>query len=301
MTALSAPPGWRPALVATDLDGTLLGSDGEVSPGNVAALAAVAAAGVPYVVVTGRPWRWMAPVLRHLPAEGSAILANGALVVDLADGRVLASRPMEPADARACVRALRAAIPGGVFAVEYADLSVFGREPGYQARWPAASSRCAAAEDLCDRPVAKLLLRSESHDADALHALAAAVVGEQHATLTHSSGETGLVEISAAGVNKGAALAHYAGELGVAARDVLAFGDGRNDLPMLSWAGYGVAVANGHPATRAVADEVAASNDEDAVAAVLSRWFAAQPAPTGVPLGGYKYWPPAPDVDPSGS
>ena len=274
-TRMSGGPllGWRPALVATDLDGTLLGSDGEVSDANLAALAAVAAAGVPYVVVTGRPWRWMAPVLLQLPAQGSAILANGALVVDLADGRVLASRPMTVGDTLTCVRVLRAAIPGGVFAMEYSDQSAFGREPAYRARWPPGEFRCGAAEQLCDRPVAKLLLRSESHGADALHALAAEAVRHQLVTLTHSSGQTGLVEISAAGVDKGAALARYAEDLGIAGRDVLAFGDGRNDLSMLSWAGHGVAVSNAHPATRAVADEIGASNDEDAVAAVLSRWF----------------------------
>jgi hydroxymethylpyrimidine pyrophosphatase-like HAD family hydrolase len=46
-----------------------------------------------------------------------------------------------------------------------------------------------------------------------------------------------------------------------------------NDLPMLSWAGTGVAVANAHPEVLAAADEVTASNDDDGVAEYLDRWF----------------------------
>ena len=60
-------------------------------------------------------------------------------------------------------------------------------------------------------------------------------------------------------------------ELGVERSDVTAFGDQLNDLPMLAWAGYGVAVANAHPDVIDVADEVTASNDEDGVALALER------------------------------
>lgn len=77
------------------------------------------------------------------------------------------------------------------------------------------------------------------------------------------------VEVSAAGVSKAAALAELCDELGIAAADVLALGDYPNDLPMLAWAGRGVAVANAHPEVLAAADEVTASNDEDGVALVL--------------------------------
>lgn len=268
-----AATGWRPALVATDLDGTLLGADGLVSPANVEALAAVSAAGVPYVLVTGRPWRWMAPVLEQLPATGSAILANGALLVDLADGRVREAHLLGPAEARDAVVALRSAVPGCVFALEYAEEPAFGFEEDYQPRWTPERFRTGPAEQLCDRPVAKLLCRNALHDADSLHELASAALVGHPLTLTHSSGSAGLLEIGAAGVDKGAALARLTHRMGLAAQDVLAFGDGRNDLPMLAWAGHGVAVANAHPATRAVADEVAGSHDRDAVAGVLARWF----------------------------
>jgi hydroxymethylpyrimidine pyrophosphatase-like HAD family hydrolase len=76
------------------------------------------------------------------------------------------------------------------------------------------------------------------------------VIGER-LTLTHSHmGEYGLLEISAAGVTKASALADVCNRLGVEPADVVAFGDMPNDLPMLTWAGRGYAVAQGHPMLR---------------------------------------------------
>ena len=54
---------------------------------------------------------------------------------------------------------------------------------------------------------------------------------------------------------------------------MIAFGDMPNDVPMLAWAGYGVAVANAHPSVIAVADEVTGSNDDDGVAQVLEQLY----------------------------
>ena len=90
--------------------------------------------------------------------------------------------------------------------------------------------------------------------------------------ITHSSLD-GLVEISAAGITKASGLAILAEKHGVAAADVVAFGDMPNDLPMLAWAGCSVAMGNAHDDVLAVADEVTSTNDEDGVAQVLERWF----------------------------
>ena len=80
-----------------------------------------------------------------------------------------------------------------------------------------------------------------------------------------------LLEISAPGVSKASALAGVCAELGVGSEQVVAFGDMPNDLAMLSWAGWGVAVANAHADVLAAADEVTASNDDAGVARVLER------------------------------
>jgi hydroxymethylpyrimidine pyrophosphatase-like HAD family hydrolase len=62
--------------------------------------------------------------------------------------------------------------------------------------------------------------------------------------------------------------------LGVERHDVIAFGDGLNDHEMLKWAGRGVAMGNADAATKAVADEITASNDDDGVALVVERLLA---------------------------
>jgi hydroxymethylpyrimidine pyrophosphatase-like HAD family hydrolase len=92
----------------------------------------------------------------------------------------------------------------------------------------------------------------------------------ERATTTYSM-EGGLLEIAAPGISKAFALEKVAAERGITAAEAVAFGDMPNDIPMLSWAGLGVAVANAHEETKAVADEVTASNDDDGVAIVIER------------------------------
>jgi hydroxymethylpyrimidine pyrophosphatase-like HAD family hydrolase len=92
------------------------------------------------------------------------------------------------------------------------------------------------------------------------------------------SGAAGMLEVHAAGVSKVATLSALCGSWGVSAEEVAAFGDMPNDLPMLRWVGHAVAVANAHPAVRAIADDITASNDDDGVALVLSRWESDVPA-----------------------
>jgi hydroxymethylpyrimidine pyrophosphatase-like HAD family hydrolase len=116
----------------------------------------------------------------------------------------------------------------------------------------------------------KLLLRAPAPTVDELASLAHETVGDL-VEVTHSSTADTLLEMSAAGVSKGSGLAALCESLGIAADDVLAFGDMPNDLPMLRWAGHSVAVANAHPTVLAAAGEVTASCDEDGVARVLER------------------------------
>jgi HAD superfamily hydrolase (TIGR01484 family) len=91
-------------------------------------------------------------------------------------------------------------------------------------------------------------------------------------SITYST-DDGLIEVAAAGVNKGCALARLAQLWGIAAADTVAFGDMPNDLELLSWAGHGVAMANAHPELAAIANEIAPHHGDDGVAAVLERWF----------------------------
>ena len=259
-----------PRLVASDLDGTLVRSDLSVSDRTREVLARVERAGALFVMVTGRPPRWMAQVAQEAGHRGLAVCANGALVYDLHTEQVVQDFRIDGATTLQLVQALRSQVPGIAFAVEKGH-DGFGRESAYVPRYDNGELLVAPIEELVEPGVVKLLARVEGTQSDDLLAQAREVIGEL-AECTHSSGD-GLVEISAAGVSKASGLAVLAQEWGVDAADVIAFGDMPNDLPMLSWAGRSVGMGNAHPDVLALVDEVTATNDDDGVAAVLERWF----------------------------
>jgi Cof subfamily protein (haloacid dehalogenase superfamily) len=206
-------------------------------------------------------------IARDAGIEGTAICSNGGLLLDLGTGAMLKQRLLATDVAIGLVHGLREQVPGIVFAVEY---EAFAHEPGFAAwGWePPEGTRVADAVELLADPATKLILRHADHEVEAIAAVARELVGSA-ATVVASGSHA--VEVTAAGVNKAAALAELAEELEIVAADVVAFGDYPNDAPMLAWAGHGVAVANAHAEVLAVADEVTASNDEDGVALVLER------------------------------
>lgn len=264
-----------PRLVATDLDGTLVRTDQTISDRARAALGRVEAAGAMLVLVTGRPPRWMAPVVEATGHRGLAVCANGALVYDLHTERVVRSHLLDAAVAAEVVAVLRREVPGIAFAVEQVPVDGraggFGREQDYRARWDVGQVAVAPVEELMAGGAVKLLARHSQLGSDELLTVAQASLGGL-AEATHSSTD-GLLEISAAGISKASGLAFLAADCGLGAADAVAFGDMPNDLPMLAWAGYAVAVDNAHPDVRAAADEITASNDDDGVTQVLERWF----------------------------
>ena len=257
-----------PRLIATDLDGTLLGAGQVISDRSARALALAVAAGVRVVLVTGRPLRWLDVAYEQLGTGYLTVCANGAVEYDPIADVVRRSRPLAPEIlADLCTR-LATAVPGIAFAAEIDDGRTMLHEPAYPVMVD-TDAREAPLSEVVRRPAVKLLGRCAEHGADELAALVqAAVAGRVEAT--HSS-FGGLVEISARGVDKASGLAAVADELGVAAADVLAFGDMPNDVPMLRWAGRAVAVANAHPAAQAVADHHTLSNVDDGVAVYLER------------------------------
>ena len=269
---MSAAP---PRLVASDLDGTLVRSDLSVSARTREVLARVEDSGALFVMVTGRPPRWMAPVAEQTGHRGLAVCANGALVYDLHTERVVRSSLLTADVAGEVVRALRDGVPGISFAIEKPPVDGvpggFAREHVYVPRWDNGEVAVEDLQVMVAGGAVKLLARQEDLGSDELLAVARDCLGPT-AELTHSSAD-GLLEISAPGISKASGLASLAEQWGIDAQDVVAFGDMPNDLPMLAWAGLSVGMANAHPEVLEAVDEVTASNDEDGVAQVLERWF----------------------------
>jgi Cof subfamily protein (haloacid dehalogenase superfamily) len=261
-------------LVASDIDGTLIRGDGSLSKRTIRTIDRLHALGVPVVLVTGRPVRWLRQLYDQMDEPVPAVCANGAVVYDPDTDEVLIANPLSVDLLLDVTKKLRAAVPDIALAVEVED----GRSFWYEEAWPLhwddehnSVRTLTRPEELTSAPAVKLLARSASSAPDDFFELVTRTLGGLAET-THSS-STALVEISAAGVTKAAGLAWLCEREGFTAADVVAFGDMPNDVPMLTWAGRSVAMGNAHPAVREVADEVTLTNDEDGLAAYLEEAF----------------------------
>jgi Cof subfamily protein (haloacid dehalogenase superfamily) len=261
---------WRPKLIASDMDGTLLHWDETVSAATVAELERWRADDVPFVLATGRPPRWMRGI-REVLGWGTAVCCNGAVLLDLERFEVLDEDLLAPDILQEVTAELRAQQPETWFAVEYG--LEFRHEPVYRPRWDvdAPGVEVATLQEMVRAPVAKLLARHERLDRDEFVAVVEAVVADR-ATVTHSSSDA-LAEISAAGVTKASGLAKIAARHGVGPEDVVVFGDMPNDIAAFEWVrdggGRAVAMAHAHADLLAVATDVTGTNDDDGVADFL--------------------------------
>lgn len=262
-------------LIATDLDGTLLRPDLSVSPRTRRALNAARAAGIVVVPVTARQPRGVGRIAEAAGFTGWALCGNGAYGVHLTTGEVLFEAHVEAAAQQALAVALAERVPGVLFVsvrsggevfvaqTGYADLAHFEdhkREPGEMGRH--------LLDDVLAEPSLKFIVRHPTlTPRELLSELRAVDLGGY--AVTHSGAP--FLEVLAEGVSKAWGLAKLCETLGIAQRDVLAFGDAPNDAEMLAWAGRGVAMANAEPEALAAADEVTLSNAEDGVAAVIER------------------------------
>jgi Cof subfamily protein (haloacid dehalogenase superfamily) len=256
----------RPRVVATDLDGTLLRSDGSLSVRTREAIAAAEAAGIATLFVTGRPPRRLDGLADAVGGHGLAICGNGAFVYDVAAREVVALHGHDGELMASVVADLRSAVPGIVFAVERAD--GMGREADFVSTDDKPDRRTIGTfEQITTAPVGKLMARlpGAEHD-DFMREVLAVVDGRVELAF---SGVMGLAEMTPQGITKASGLAAWCEQQGIPASEVWACGDMPNDLPMLAWAGRSFAVENAHPDVLAAATDVIAANDEDGVAQLL--------------------------------
>ena len=267
---------WRPKLVASDLDGTLLDADGLVTPRTRAALDACWAAGIPVVGVTGRGPRLLETVKAALDHRGIAVLSQGGFVVDLERDEVLRAVALPREQAVRVIEQIEQAAGEVSLAVEEAaeQGQVHARlrvQHGFDWPYPERSQLLARGEVLPPGAVLKVFLRSATLDQDELLALARSVVDPVDAELTHAG--LGFIEVLPPGITKASGLQLALDRYGVGLGDVLVFGDMPNDLPMFGAVqdagGRAVAVANAHPAVRALTGHLTSGHQVDGVARYL--------------------------------
>lgn len=268
----------KPKMVATDVDGTLIDHDERVTARTKAAVGALIADGVPFVLATGRPPRWIAPVVQGLGYAPLCVCGNGAVIYDSAADRVLASMTLDVPTLSWLADVAERALPGCGLAAERVGESAhdavtpqFVSSPQYEHAWLNPDDTSVAREEVIDAPAIKMLIRLPGARSSDMRTVLAPLIGER-ADITYST-EHGLIELSAPGITKAAGLSVVAQRLGVDEATIVAFGDMPNDVPMLTMAGHGVAMRNAHPEALAAADEIAESNSDDGVARVLERWW----------------------------
>lgn len=273
-------PPLRPLLVASDLDGTLLPLDSQANPsavaGVAAGVAALLAAGVRFVVCTGRMFRSARAAVAGLGiTRGTIVCYQGALTADLATGERLL---VHPVPAPLAAEAVRAARTLGRHVNAYVDDQMRVEQMD---RWAELYMRrsgvdCTVDDDLeavvLASPPEKLLLLTEADDALALlPQLRERWAGRLVVTIS----QPGYVEITATGATKRAALDFLARRWRVAPARSVACGDGLNDVDMLEWAGFAVAMAEATPEVREAADFVVPQAEIGDLLAALARLPAA--------------------------
>lgn len=273
-----------PRLVASDIDGTLLDAADRVTPRLRAVVERAAAAGCEVALATGRPFRWIQPVLDQLPIRPICVTANGAVMYDSALDRIVARHELSPKTLRAVAASARAALRGEgrggpLFAVERVGVGMSDDPTSVHLTTEDVGDdvlgdrvQVADEEALFTAPAAKLLVICPGMVAREMYRRIAPLVDPATAHLTFSM-SSGLIEVAAAGVTKELGVRSLAEYHGVGRERVVAFGDMANDIEMLRWAGLGVAMGNAFPAVKDAADWVTARHDDDGVARVLETWF----------------------------
>lgn len=261
----------RIRLFATDVDDTLLSDDLSISDRNRQAVRRAQAAGVVIVLASGRPTAGMAAVAAELglhPRRDWLVSFNGGAVGN-PDGTVLWQTGF---DRREGLELWDAAEREGLGWLSYDQSGIVTVRPdpwnAEEARLTGLPVRTIGRDGLPAFLPKVILLGAPERLAEAAPRLR-----ERYGRRWQiATSKPFFLEITPLGVEKGSCLQRLADHLGIAAEQCLAIGDGHNDLPMLRWAGVGVAVANAAAAVREAADWVSAANREHGVALALERF-----------------------------
>ena len=270
--------GFAPRLVALDIDGTLFANEPStglveetISPAVVEAIRRAYAAGAHVVMATGRSTFGITHVWDQLglPLNGAKVLtvaSNGSVTFRYPPVEVRSTVTFDASD---IVRMLMAEVPHAAVAVEEVGV-------GYRLNRPFPDGEISGemvlqtVEELVAKPVTRVIIR-DPHSSEEEFVELAEKLGLSGTN--YFIGWTAWLDIAPEGISKASALADVAGELGVDQADVLAIGDGRNDIEMLRWAGRGVAMGQSPLEVQEAADDVTETVVNDGVARELSRWF----------------------------
>jgi Cof subfamily protein (haloacid dehalogenase superfamily) len=254
-------------VAALDVDGTLVDETNALSPAVRDAVLALAEAGVAIVVATGRAMPGTMEVVDRIGLQdGTAVTSNGAIVISYHPVEVLHSVTFDASEA---VRRVLEHVPEALVAVEEVGV-------GYRVNAPFPEGEVSGritiedVDALVSEPVTRVVIRAPEHDAKEF---AEVVEGLGLTETNYYIGYTSWLDLAPQGVSKASGLELVCAKLDVAQADVLAVGDGFNDVEMLEWAGRGVAMGQAPAHVQAAADAVTGTVADDGLAAELARYL----------------------------
>lgn len=264
-------------LVASDLDGTLLNNEWQISPQNSAAIRQTVAKGVKVTLATGRMAASTRKYAEQLGLDVPLITYHGALVEQALSGEVL-YRKVVPVELAA--ELLEILVKKGVHTQFFIKDRVFVRKHNAYSEYYSRMSGLQVEETdiyklLQKEPEGceKILCIAEEEDLPKIVVELKEIYGDR---LHFTSSSPNFFDMLNPEVNKGAALKALAERWEIKASEVLACGDSQNDIEMLSYAGIGVAMENAHPELKKIADYITASNEQDGVAKALVKFVLGQ-------------------------
>lgn len=262
--------------LALDLDGTLTDHNKELSSRNREAVWRAIDRGTAVILATGRPLFGGLPIAHELELEkrgGYVMACNGGVIWDCREEKRIHSREVPSC----CIGDIcREARRAGVYALTYDGNFVVSEsdEDEYVQKEAfcngALVKKVADLKQYVDYPVPKLLVVGEHHKLLPLQK----IILEQHGSVLDAYfSEEYFLEVVPKNVEKGRALEVLLCRLGIMREELIACGDGMNDISMIEYAGLGVAMENAYPQVKTHAQFIAKSNDEDGVAQVISKFI----------------------------
>lgn len=262
--------------IFSDFDGTLYSDQYEVSQKNIDAIRDFEARGGKFFVATGRLFQAIYPHVSALGLKGEVIVYQGGGIFDIESKKVLWQQTIENSVAVDCLRKLES--EGKTVDMVYIDDKCYGTEPH-----PAIGLFCKICKiecifvgeklsDYVERTGAapnKLLAMVEP--ADALP-LAEKYAEDYKGKLSLMRSQPFMVEFTSYGLSKGAAVEKVCKMHGLKREEIICVGDADNDIPMIRYAGLGVAVMNAMETTKAAADVIGVSNNHDAIAWIVENY-----------------------------
>ncbi len=267
-------------LVVTDMDGTLLNSNNEVSEENKKALEKLRSMGVHVAIATGRMYTTAKIYAKHLGIVTPIICSNGAVVKNLGNDERIHGSPITKEN---CIKLIDMFKEHNTYFHFYSEDTIFGEKLEGKMLYFSEWGKTLKEEDRIKVKIVKdsreiidsneIIYKFGFQIDDPIKLKDISKHISARADVEIHKSFWNMVDIMTKGVNKGKAVERLGKSLGVKQEEIIAIGDNQNDMSMLEYAGLGVAMGNAEEDVKAIADYITDTNDNNGVAKVIEAMF----------------------------